>query len=80
MINEVKGTAMLRGYRGAPPADEQALAEIISRVSALIEMCPQIHEMDANPVKVLLKGAMVVEARVRVGRVPEFTPTRRIAY
>jgi acetyl coenzyme A synthetase (ADP forming)-like protein len=80
MINEVKGTALLRGYRGAPPADEQALAEIISRVSALIEICPQIHEMDANPVKVLQKGAIVVEARVRVNRLPESTPTRRIAY
>ena len=80
MINEVKGTALVRGYRGSPPADEHALAEIISRVSALIELCPQIHEMDANPVKVLRKGAIVVDARVRVGRLPESSPTRRIAY
>jgi acetyl coenzyme A synthetase (ADP forming)-like protein len=80
MINEVKGTALLRGYHGAPAGDETALAEIISRVSALIEMCPQIHEMDANPVRVLQMGAVVVDARVRVNRLPESTPTRRIAY
>ena len=80
MINEVKGTALIRGYRGTPPADEGALTEIISRVSALIEICPEIHEMDANPVKVLQKGAIVVGARVRVARLPEPTPTRRIAY
>jgi acetate---CoA ligase (ADP-forming) len=80
MINEVKGTALVRGYRGAPRADEEALSEIILRVSALIEICPQIHELDANPVKVLEKGAIVVGARVRVARLPEPTPTRRIAY
>jgi acyl-CoA synthetase (NDP forming) len=80
MINEVKGTTLLRGYRGSKPADEAALLEIILRVSALLEICPQINEMDANPVKVLEKGAIVVDARVRVDRLIEPTPTRRIAY
>lgn len=80
MINEVKGTALLRGYRGSKPADERALADLIARVSALIEICPQIHEMDANPVKILEKGAIVVDARIRVDRLVEPPPTRRIAY
>jgi len=80
MMNEVKGTALIRGYRGSPPADEAALSEIILRVSALLEICPQIQEMDANPVKVLEKGAIVVDARVRVDRLAEPIPTRRIAY
>jgi acetate---CoA ligase (ADP-forming) len=80
MLNEVKGTALLRGYRGSPPADEAALSETILRVSALLEICPQIQEMDANPVKVLESGAIVVDARVRVDRLVELPPTRRIAY
>ena len=80
MINEVKGTALLRGYRGSKAADEDALADIIARVSALIEICPQIHEMDANPVKVLEKGAIVVDARIRVDRLADPLPSRRIAY
>jgi acyl-CoA synthetase (NDP forming) len=80
MLNEVKGTALLRGYRGSPVADESALSELILRVSALLEICPQIHEMDANPVKVLEKGVIVVDARVRVDRLVEPAPTRRIAY
>lgn len=80
MLNEVKGTALLRGYRGSSPADENALAEIILRVSALLEICPQIQEMDANPVKVLERGAIVVDARIRVDRVVEPPATRRIAY
>jgi len=36
--------------------------------------------MDANPVKVLENGAIVVDARVRVDRLVEPPPTRRIAY
>src|SRR5262249_59495982 len=80
MLNQVLGTALLRGHRGGPAADEPALVEILLRVSALIETCPEIHEMDANPVKVLAKGAKVVDARVRVDRLPEAPVTRRIAY
>jgi acyl-CoA synthetase (NDP forming) len=80
MINEVKGTALLRGYRGTPAADETALSEIILRVSALLEICPQIQEMDSNPVKVLERGAIVIDARVRIDRLVEPPPTRRISY
>jgi acetyl coenzyme A synthetase (ADP forming)-like protein len=80
MMNEVRGTALLRGYRGAPAADEAALREIILRLSALVEICPEICEMDANPVKVLESGAKIVNARVRVDRLPDPGPMRRIAY
>ncbi len=80
MMSEVRGTALLRGYRGARPADESAIKEIILRVSALLEICPEIQEMDANPIKVLEKGAIVADARVRVDRLPTAAPTRRIAY
>jgi acetate---CoA ligase (ADP-forming) len=80
MMNEVKGTSLLRGYRGARPADEAALRDILLRVSALLDVCPEIHELDANPIKVFEEGALVVDARVRMDRLPERVPTRRIAY
>ena len=80
MLNEVKGTALLRGYRGAPPADEAALRDLLHRVSALVEQCPEVAEMDLNPVKVLSSGARSVDARVRIGRRPVLPPSRRIAY
>ncbi|HLG17375.1 MAG TPA: bifunctional GNAT family N-acetyltransferase/acetate--CoA ligase family protein [Blastocatellia bacterium] len=80
MLNEVKGTALMRGYRGAARLDEAALRELMMRVSALLEVCSEIHEMDANPVKVLEKGAVVVDARIRVARLVEAPPSRRIAY
>ncbi|HYK41679.1 MAG TPA: acetate--CoA ligase family protein, partial [Thermoanaerobaculia bacterium] len=80
MLEEVRGTALLRGFRGAPPADEAALADLILRVSALVEACPEVREMDLNPVKVLQRGVCVVDARIRVGRRPVPPPSRRIAY
>ncbi len=80
MLSEVRGTARLRGWRGAPPADEDALRDLILRVSALQELCPEVREMDLNPVKVLARGAFVVDARVRVGRGSPSPVSRRIAY
>jgi acyl-CoA synthetase (NDP forming) len=80
MLDEVKGTALLRGYRGGPKGDEGALKELLLRVSALVEACPEVREMDLNPVKVLGSGVRVVDARVRIGRPPAPAPSRRIAY
>jgi acetyl coenzyme A synthetase (ADP forming)-like protein len=80
MLNEVKGTARLRGFRGAPPADEKALADVLFRVSALLEACPEIQEMDLNPVTVFETGARVVDFRIRVGRRPAPARSRRISY
>ncbi len=80
MLDEVRGTALLRGYRGAPRADEAALRDILLRVSALVETCPEVREMDLNPVKVLAKGARVLDARVRVERRAAPARSRRIVY
>jgi acyl-CoA synthetase (NDP forming) len=67
MLDELRGIALLRGFRGAPPADEAALLEIVLRVSALAELCPEIRELDLNPVIVSQSGATAVDARIRVG-------------
>lgn len=67
MLDEVRGTKLLRGYRGAPPADEAKVCEILARLSILLEICPEIEEVDFNPVIVLEHGAIVVDARIRVG-------------
>ena len=66
MLDELRGIALLRGLRGAPTADEPALLEIILRVSALVELCPEIQEFDLNPVIVSATGAAAVDARVRI--------------
>ena len=80
MINELKGVRLLRGYRGAPPGDEKALRDVVLRVSALLTECPQVHELDLNPVKVLPSGACALDARVRVERHAPTRRTRRVEY
>jgi acetate---CoA ligase (ADP-forming) len=79
MINELRGAPLLRGYRGAVPADETALREVLLRVSALIEACPNILELDINPLKVLAHGTCAVDARIRVGAVT-VPASRRVSY
>ena len=69
MIDRLRMKALLDGYRGAPPADRAALALLVQRVSALVEVVPELRELDLNPVKVLGRGegVVVVDARVRLG-------------
>ncbi|NWG12981.1 MAG: acetate--CoA ligase family protein [Acidobacteria bacterium] len=71
MISGLRTGRLLDGYRGAPPADRQALVQVIRRVSALAEAVPELLELDLNPVKVLDsgRGAVVVDGRMRVGRI-----------
>jgi acetyl coenzyme A synthetase (ADP forming)-like protein len=66
MFDEVRGIALLRGFRGAPTLDESTLQNILLRLSALLEACPDIVEVDFNPVIVTPTGATVVDARIRV--------------
>ena len=70
MVGDVRGAALLRGFRGSPPADEAALVDVILRVSVLLDACPEIDELDLNPVIVTPAGATVVDARVRVAGRP----------
>jgi acetyltransferase len=72
--------ALLRGYRGHTPIDERAVIDALLRVSALLEICPEIHELDINPLKVLERGAHAVDVRVRVSRREAKASTRRISY
>ena len=66
MVDALKGARLLRGFRGAVIADEAALRETILRISALVDRCPEIQELDLNPVSVLATGAVALDVRVRV--------------
>lgn len=80
MIGEVRGSRLLKGYRGAPPADDAALRDVLLRVSALLSICPEIQELDINPVKVLAAGACAIDVRVRVERQVPTRRGRRVEY
>jgi len=63
MLNEIKGAALLHGYRGSPPLDANALADVLVRVSLLIaDHADRIKEIDINPLFVRPVGQGVVAA------------------
>jgi acyl-CoA synthetase (NDP forming) len=80
MVDELRSARLLRGYRGTPPADEEALREAMLRVSVLLEVCLEIQELDINPLTVQTNGACAVDVRVRVEPLAPRPRTRRIEY
>ncbi len=65
MIDEIRGRAVLDGARGAPPADLDALANAISRLSIFAaENSDTIQTIDINPFLALPKGAVAVDALI----------------
>jgi len=80
LIAQTRSSRLLHGFRGAPQADAAALREAILRLSAMLDLCPEIREVDLNPLKVLEHGVSAVDARIRVEAMAETVPSRRIAY
>lgn len=67
MIHASCAARLLRGYRNRPPADIDALARMLVNVSRLaVERAHAIVELDLNPVLVLARGVVVVDARIVV--------------
>jgi acetyl coenzyme A synthetase (ADP forming)-like protein len=68
MIEGIKGIKLLRGFRGEPPSDIEAIAQSLLRLSQLVTDFPEIEEMDINPLIVLPhgSGARVVDARILI--------------
>jgi acetate---CoA ligase (ADP-forming) len=66
MVSHLRSAALLRGYRGAPPADEAALCDALLRLSALVTVCPEIRELDINPLLVLSSGTCALDVRIAV--------------
>jgi acyl-CoA synthetase (NDP forming) len=66
MIGSLATYPLLTGYRGAEPVDLAALEDVLLRVSAMVEAHHEIAELDLNPVVATARGAVTVDARVRV--------------
>jgi acyl-CoA synthetase (NDP forming) len=56
---------LLDGYRGRPKADVAAVAAIAVRLAALMLACPDLQEIEINPILVRTEGAVAVDALVR---------------
>ncbi len=66
MIHELKGYKILQGVRGQEGVNEDAMADVVIRLSALLQAAPEIVEMDLNPLLGTPDGVTAVDARIRI--------------
>jgi len=64
MISQTRAGMFLKGFRGSPPLDEEAVHLIIGNLTKLLTDFPGIKEIDLNPVRVYAKGAAALDVRV----------------
>ncbi len=71
-----KAGRLVRGFRGAPPADVNALVDLLHRLARLGLDLPAVAELDLNPVLGLPDRCVAVDARVRVAHAAISVPTK----
>lgn len=79
LLTELRGAALLDGYRGAAPVDRRAVVDAVCRISWLMAACPEVAELDLNPVVADAAGIVVLDARIRVAEPAGRPPRRRAA-
>ena len=65
-LDDLKAWKLLLGMRGKPQSDIDALAGIVAGVSELLCACPEVRELDMNPVLVSAEGSIVADAKIVV--------------
>ena len=68
LVRSGKAGRLVAGFRGHAPADENALIDLLERLSVLADAHSEIAELDLNPVLALPDGAVAVDTRIRVVR------------
>jgi acyl-CoA synthetase (NDP forming) len=64
-IDELQGAALLRGVRGQPPADVEALVDTVMKVQRLaLDLAGDVRELDINPLVIRPRGAVALDALV----------------
>jgi len=66
MLGELKGYPLLTGARGQKAVDLKALAVLAVSVARMMHECPEVAELDLNPVLAYPEGLMPVDARLSV--------------
>jgi acetate---CoA ligase (ADP-forming) len=68
MLENTWAGRKLRGYRNIPPADRQAVLDVLMRLSWLAADFPCLVEIEINPLRVLAqgRGAWAVDARLKI--------------
>ncbi len=71
LISRSRVSQLLRGHRGHPPADLDAICLALMQVSQLAIDVPEILEMDINPLFADTDGVLALDARIALAPAPE---------
>jgi acetyltransferase len=66
MIKNLKSYKIIEGVRGQKGVNQDLFADILVRLSALLEVAPEIKEMDLNPLLAKDDKVIAVDARIRI--------------
>jgi acyl-CoA synthetase (NDP forming) len=55
-LHNLRTAKLLAGFRGAPPADITAVAQVVMAIGRLMQTVPELTEIDVNPLMVHAKG------------------------
>ncbi len=66
LIGRTRIARLLAGYRNRKPADVDAIADALVKLSSLICRHPEIREIDVNPLLADADGVMALDARIRL--------------
>ena len=64
LLLSLRGSALLTGYRNAPPVDLDAATQLIADISTFAAAHPDINELECNPVALTPHGATALDARI----------------
>ena len=64
MIAEIEAQPLLDGARKRPKLNRGELVEVLLRISQLVDACPDIAELDVNPLVITEHGLVAIDARV----------------
>ena len=69
LVSRTRVARLLAGYRDRPPADLDALCDVLVRVGQLAADLPELVELDINPLLADADGVVALDARMRLERV-----------
>lgn len=64
LLDRLQARDLLRGYRGLPPLDWEALAEVLVRLGQRAAADPRVEQVDINPLLIAGGRPMAVDATV----------------
>ena len=66
LVEQTRIVKLLKGYRDQPPANLDAIADTLVRLSQLVIDCPAVRELDINPLLADNNGVVALDARIRI--------------